>query len=176
MKNSKMILGVVFAILALAACSKPSGSAEVSTPSPTANKSISTPAPNPTSATDENQPRDVCKILTKEIAESVIGRPVKPKEEDTSAHCVYLTDDGDGLGLFFVGVGTKETFGQALKDSEALPNVKTAKADGFGDGAFWSGEQLVVMKNGNLMVFAGFVQNDSKPLVTDMATKVLAKM
>ena len=166
MKNNKVYLLALATFLSLSACSRPSAQAPANG------------VKNSNSVAATTMP-DACGLLTKEIAESVLGPLTDPPKTDGSnaytSNCMYLAPDFSAVTLMVTGGGT---FEQSFQASKGISGVDAIRMDGIGEGAFWAGgalNQLNVLKNGKWMIFmAPGAGDDQQKVLTEVAQKVLA--
>jgi hypothetical protein len=171
MKNPKVVLASVFVLFMLAACSKSGGSVSA----PTSD------TPSAVAPVAEVSLPDSCKLLSKEIVESVVG-PVGDAKTDgsgpASSNCMYLAEDFSGISLM-ITKSSSDSFQKSFEASKSISGVDPVKVDGVGESAFFAGgtlNQLNVLKNDNWMIFSAFGATDPQATTKKLADKVLAAM
>jgi hypothetical protein len=192
MRNTKVFLASMVAIVALAACSSNSGAPTPNptsaNPSPVAATEPTPAAANPSPAeapTGEVSVPDACKLLTKDLAASIIGTiAIGPKlvgPKDGMSSCTYI---GEGyttvLSLVIKGGISDSDFEAAFQASKGVSGVDATKVDGLGDAAYWAGGslgQLNIHKGGNWIILdATGAKGDLQSTLKDAATKIVASM
>jgi hypothetical protein len=199
MKKSYVLSAALIVLLSLSACSKSqSPSADsVTTPPPSGEAAASvSAAPTPSASSGEASApakeivpdaqvgSNACKLLTKEMAESVIGKITTDPQvtKDTSlSNCMYLSDSMSAVGLMIQPSGGSSTLAQQSFDaSKGISGVDPVRVDGLGDGAYWAGgtlSQMNFFKGGDWVILSVMgAKGDAKQMATDLAKKVLANM
>lgn len=199
MKNLKIALAALVVLLSLSACSK----SQTPVPESATTLAPSEQAPAPVAATtnpstpsgdastsakdivpDTQVGSNACKLLTKDMAESVIGTistdPQVTKETSLS-NCMYLSDSMSAVGLMIQPSGGSSTLAQqSFEASKGISGVDPVKVDGLGDGAYWAGgtlNQMNFFKNGDWYILSVMgTKGDTKQMATDLAKKVLTNM
>jgi hypothetical protein len=186
MKNLKFSMMALAILVLLSACSPaqktPSNEEAESGDAAAVSEEVSSPVAEDSSAEAEVGVPDACKVMTKEIAEMVVGsvgdEPTDHFVDVTSSICSWTDANSSSLSLQIMGAlplaEVKASFESVRKEKGAI----AVKVDGLGDDAYVSGvNEISILKGNNYLIVSGnALKNEALESIKAAAKKILANM